>query len=182
MSWPCGSEAGQNRDGAAITPERTTGSGARAPESIDWEMRFAAKLTGGQAEARTVLSAGNRTVSAARANQAAQPMPCHSRLGNLGETPCAGRSGIKPGRIQLRPQKKHLLESIRYKTALRTALQIAPLLHAARVLRVGKHEERDRGGLELDISFTKRLAVHIWQRAICVGFQFPAVQKNGFAE
>ena len=37
MSRPFGSEAGQNRDGnsAAITPERTTGSRARVPESID---------------------------------------------------------------------------------------------------------------------------------------------------
>jgi len=78
MSLPCGSEAGQNRDGngAAITPERTTGSRARVPESIDWKMRFAAKLTAGHAEARIVLCADNRTVSAARADQLAQPMPC----------------------------------------------------------------------------------------------------------
>ena len=60
-------------------------------------MRFAAKLTAGQAEARIVLCADNRTVSAARADQVAQPMLANSRLGKLGETPCAGRIGINQG-------------------------------------------------------------------------------------
>jgi hypothetical protein len=65
-------------------------------------MRFAAKLTPGQAEARIVLCADNRTVSAARADQVAQPMPC--------EFPTAWRDTVrwqernKPWRIQLRPQ------------------------------------------------------------------------------
>ena len=99
MSRPCGSEVGQNRDGnsATLTPERITGSRARVPESIDWKMRFAGKLTAGQAEARIVLCAGNLTVSAGRADQVAQPILANSRLGKLGETPCAGRSGINQG-------------------------------------------------------------------------------------
>ncbi len=43
---------------------------------IDWKVRFAAKLTAGEAEARIVLCADNRTISAATADQVAQPMPC----------------------------------------------------------------------------------------------------------
>jgi hypothetical protein len=54
---------------------RTTGSRARVPESIDWKMCLAAKLTAGQTEARIVLCVGNRTVLAGRADQVAQSMP-----------------------------------------------------------------------------------------------------------